>query len=108
MSFSADVKNEILGIEPENDCCIHAFAYGMMLFSRAFSAYEVSLLTEHEGIAEKYCEMLRNVCGVEPELVKSEAGKFRAEVVSKSDRMKVLETFGYDKKQIHQDLIGVI
>lgn len=52
MSFSADVKNEILAIEHENECCVHAFAYGMMLFSRAFSRFEISLLTEHGGIAE--------------------------------------------------------
>lgn len=98
MSFSADVKNEILSIEPENDCCIHAFAYGMMLFSRAFSTFEISLLTEHGAIAEKYCELVTKVCGVKPEFTKSDAGKYRAEVMSDSDRMKVLETFGYDKK----------
>ena len=57
MSFSSNVKNEILSAEIENSCCLHAFAYGMMLFSRAFSYYEISLLTEHEGVAEKYAEL---------------------------------------------------
>ena len=98
MSFSADVKNELLSIEPENECCMHALAYGMMLFSRAFSYYDMSLLTEHGGIAEKYCELMKKVCGVTPELAKSEAGKYKIEVLTKEDRLKVLKTFGYDKK----------
>lgn len=98
MSFSADVKNELLSIELENECCMHALAYGMMLFSRAFSYYDMSLLTEHGGIAEKYCELMEKVCGVTPELAKSEAGKYKIEVLKKEDRLKVLETFGYDKK----------
>lgn len=98
MSFSADVKNEILSVDIENECCIHAFAYGMMLFSRAFSCYDMSILTEHSGIAEKYLELMRSVCGVEPKLIKSEFGKYKVEVTTKEERFKVLETFGYDKK----------
>lgn len=98
MSFSAEVKNEILSIEIENRCCRHAFAYGMMLFSRAFSSFEISILTEHRNIAEKYCELVKEVCSVEPHFVKSGAGKYKAEILSGADRLKVLETFGYDKK----------
>ena len=98
MSFSAEVKNEILSVETERECCRHAFAYGMMLFSRAFSSLDISLLTEHGGIAEKYCEVINNICGVAPELLKSDAGKYKAEVKAQEDRVKILETFGYDKK----------
>ena len=98
MSFSSNVKNEILCLEIENECCRHAFAYGMMLLSRAFSYYDMYLLTEHEGVAEKYAEMLSSVCGVNPKLTKSEAGKFKVEVTRKEDRLKVIETFGYNKK----------
>lgn len=98
MSFSANVKNEILSTEFENDCCHHAFAYGMMLFSRAFSSYDMSILTENSGVAEKYFELMKNVCGVTPNLIKSEAGKFKVEVTTKDERNAVLEKFGYDKK----------
>ncbi len=98
MSFSADVKNEILCSEIENECCLHAFAYGMMLFSRAFSYYDMSLLTEHSGVAEKYFELMKTVCRVKPKMVKSEAGKYKVEITRKEDRLKVIETFGYDKK----------
>ena len=98
MSFSANVKNEILCFDIENECCRHAFAYGMMLFSRAFSYYDIFLLTEHEGVANKYAELMQIVCDVKPKLTKSEAGKFKVEVKKKEDRLKVMETFGYDKK----------
>ncbi|MBO5944869.1 MAG: DNA-binding protein WhiA [Clostridia bacterium] len=98
MSFSADVKNEILSVEIENDCCKHAFAYGMMLFSRAFSYYDMSILTEHSGIAQTYFELMKSVCGVTAKLIKSKSGKIKVEITKESERIKVLETFGYSKK----------
>lgn len=98
MSFSADVKNELLSFEIENECCLHAFAYGMMLFSRAFSYYDISLMTEHSGVAEKYCELMRTVCKVTPKLTKSDAGKFKIEVQTQAERTKILKTFGYENK----------
>ena len=98
MSFSSNVKNEILCLEIENECCRHAFAYGMMLLSRAFSYYDMYLLTEHEGVAEKYAEMLSSVCNIKPKLTKSDAGKYKVEVTRKEDRLKVIDTFGYNEK----------
>lgn len=98
MSFSSDVKNEILSAEIETNCCLHAFAYGMMLFSRAFSYYDMYLLTEHSGVAEKYAELMTTVCGIKPSFSKSDAGKYKIEIKNKEDRLKVLKTFGYDRK----------
>lgn len=98
MSFSADVKNELLSFEIENECCLHAYAYGMMLFSRSFSYYDISLMTEHGGVAEKYCELMKKVCKVVPTITKSDAGKFKIEVLTQADRIKVLKTFGYENK----------
>ena len=98
MSFSANVKSEILCAELENDCCRHAFAYGMMLFSRAFSSYDMSILTENSGVAEKYFDLMKTVCKVNPKLVKTEAGKIKVDITNEDERYKVLDTFGYDKK----------
>lgn len=98
MSFSTHVKNEILSCEITDECCLHAFAYGMLLFSRAFSFFDVSLLTEQEAIAEKYEQILKSVCKVSPVVNKSDAGKIKVEVVTAADREKVMDTFGYDKK----------
>ena len=55
-------------------------------------------MTEHSGVAEKYAELMKTVCRVKPNLIKSDAGKYKVEVSSKEDRLKVLKTFGYDKK----------
>ena len=49
-------------------------------------------------VAEKYLELTKSVCGVKPQLIKTEAGKFKVEVTTRDERLKVLETFGYDKK----------
>ncbi len=98
MSFSANVKNEILCAEVENDCCRHAFAYGMMLFSRAFSSYDMSILTENSGVAEKYFDLMKTVCKVNPKFVKTEAGKIKVDITNEDERYKVLDSFGYDKK----------
>ena len=108
MSFSANVKNEILSSEIENTCCIHSFAYGMMLFSRAFSYYDMYLLTEHEGVAEKYSELMQTVCGVTPKLIKSDAGKFKVEVQKRKRDLRFFRLSDMIKKQVHPDLIGVI
>lgn len=98
MSFSTDVKKEILSNEITDDCCLHAFAYGMLLSSRSFSYYDISLLTEHSFIAQKYYEVLQRVCSVTPVFSKSDAGKHKVEVVNAQDRQKVLDTFGYSAK----------
>ena len=99
MSFSTDVKNEILSLEIENDCCRHAFAYGMLLFSRAFSPYDISILTEHENLALAYADSLEFVSGQKPSITRSGAGKYKVEVTSSQQREKVLESFGYDTKK---------
>lgn len=98
MSFSSDVKNEILNMDLEKPCCRHAFAYGLMLFSRAFSYYDMFFMTEHGATAEKYIELMDSVCKVKAKLVISEAGKYKIDVTDKDDRLKVLDCFGYDKK----------
>lgn len=98
MSFSSDVKNEILNEETGNECCRHALAYGMILFSREFSYYDMSILTEHRKVAEKYLELMKTVCGVNPKLIKSDAGKFKVVVATAEERLKVLKTFGYSEK----------
>ncbi len=98
MSFSAEVKNEILSVETENECCRHAFAYGLLLFSRSFSSLDISLLTEHKNISEIYNAVLKEHCKVKTTYTKTHAGKYKIEVLNAADRLRVLEVFGYDKK----------
>ena len=98
MSFSSDVKNELLSVEIEKSCCLHAFCYGFLLCSRGFSYRDISILTEHRQIAEKYSNTISAACKVTPSVMKSNAGKYRVEIKSADDRAKVMSAFGYDLK----------
>ncbi len=93
MSFSAEIKEEIMKIEDMPDCCAHAMTYGMLLFARSFDAGNISLLTDNCSVAEKYCEMVQKVCNVTVDKHVSDAGKVTCEISSQSDRMKVLDCF---------------
>ena len=92
MSFAAKVKEEIIHAAPTSDCCLHAMAYGMLLFGRQFNAGGVSLMTEHAPVAEQYFDFIRGQCGVTPLKKVSPAGKFTVSV-EKSDLKKVLSVF---------------
>lgn len=98
MSFSSEVKSELLSVEIEKDCCLHAFCYGFLLCSRSFSFREISILTEHKEIAEKYADTISKVCDVQPDIIKSDAGKYRIEIKKAEDRAKIMSKFGYDAK----------
>ncbi len=98
MSFSADVKNELLSVETQNECCLHAFCYGFLLCSRSFSYRDISILTEHKETAQVYADTIYRVCSVAPSVVKSGAGKYRLEIKNSDDRVKVMSSFGYDSK----------
>lgn len=98
MSFSSEVKSELLSVEIEKDCCLHAFCYGFLLCSRSFSFREISILTEHKEIAEKYTDTISKVCDVQPDIIKSDAGKYRIEIKKAEDRAKIMSKFGYDAK----------
>lgn len=98
MSFSFDVKSELLSAEIENECCLHAFCYGFLLCSRSFSYRDISILTEHKEIAQVYADTIFRVCSVTPSVVKSSADKYHLEIKNEADRAKVMSAFGYDSK----------
>lgn len=96
MSFSSELKGELLRIEAENPCCLLAESYGLMLFGRGFSANELSLSTENKAVALKYRYLAKRLCGTEPQLLQATAKKYKVEIESRQDRLKVLSAFGYD------------
>lgn len=93
MSFSAEIKEELIKIENMPDCCLHAMAYGMLLFGRNFDTSDISILTDNIAVGEKYSEILERVCNIKPDKQISNAGKFTCEINDKSDREKVLSCF---------------
>lgn len=72
----------------------------MLIFGRAFSLSEISLMTEIQAVAEHYCTSIRDLTGVTPELTCSKAGNFKINIPTRADRLKVLEYFGYTGKEI--------
>ncbi len=72
----------------------------MLIFGRAFSLSEISLMTEIQAVAEHYCMSLRDLTGVTPEITCSKAGNFKITIPTRADRLKVLEYFGYTGKEI--------
>lgn len=99
MSFSAEIKEELIKIEDMPDCCAHAMAYGMLLFGRSFDYNDISLLTDNPAVAEKYAQIVEKVCGVTVDRHTSDAGKVTCEVSNEADRVRVLDRFSKTGKE---------
>lgn len=98
VSFSRQVKNELLKIEYENACCEKAFLYGLCIFGKSFSSYGVGIQTENKEIALLYKRLLKKYCNVSCEIKTSSGGKSHSIMITdKSACDKVLGAFGHDK-----------
>lgn len=99
MSFSSNVKDELLNIQTENPCCILAESYGLMLFGRGFSSSEVYISTENKMVAMRYKALAERFTDNECEVSVTASGKVKISVKTKEDRLKVLAAFGYSGKE---------
>lgn len=99
MSFSTDVKEELTKVIP-SACCSKAEAFGMLLFGRAFNSREISLMTETKCVAEHYAAGIRDLTGVTPTTTETKAGNYKITVPDRTDRLKILEFFGYTGKEL--------
>lgn len=75
MSFSMQVKNELVTKEYENSCCNKALLYGMCIFGRSFSTAAVSLQTENEAAAQLYGRLLLRLFNIDAEISVSPGGR---------------------------------
>lgn len=97
MSFSQDVKNELLQIEYENNCCEKALLYGLLIFGKSFSTYGISMQTENEGIAKLYKKLIKKYCNVKCDIKISPKGRsYSVNIEEKSDCDKILGAFGHN------------
>lgn len=96
MSFSSDLKEELLHIQTASPCCLLAESYGLMLFGRAFSSRELSISTENEAVAQKYQYLAARLCRQEPEVQRATSKKYKVSVQNSEDRLRVLTAFGCD------------
>ncbi len=93
MSFSAQIKEELIKIEYMPSCCRHAMAYGMLLFGRSFNESDISIMTDNALVAKKYVELTEKVTGIKANTSVSEAGKTTVSIPSQADRKTVLSHF---------------
>lgn len=93
MSFSSDIKEELIKIENMPECCIHAMAYGMFLFGRSFNLSDISLMTDNEFVAKKYLFLADKACSVKAKMSVSRAGKYTVFFDGEDKIKKVLSGF---------------
>ncbi len=93
MSFSSEIKDELIKIEDMPSCCKHSMAYGMLLFGRSFNDSDISIMTDNGAVADKYVELCSDVTGVTAQKTVSQAGKTTISIPSSNDRKKVLSYF---------------
>lgn len=96
MSFSKQVKNELLKTEYEKPCCEKSLLYGMSIFGKSFSLYGVGIQTENEGIAKLYKKLLAKYCNVKSSVKVSAKGKsYTIMITEQSNCEKILRAFGH-------------
>lgn len=98
MSFSSQVKNELVKIEYESYCCKKSLLYGMTLFSKEFSYRGCMFQTENENIVMLYKRLLKELCNIDTDISVSPSGKNYSIVIEdKAIATKIFTFFGHDK-----------
>ncbi|MDR2932025.1 MAG: DNA-binding protein WhiA [Oscillospiraceae bacterium] len=100
MSFSHDIKSEILESRQARARHKRAQAYGLYLFGRRFDAQEMVLSTENRDIAQLYAWYAADMLGAGMRAVMSErkaAGKtlYTVTVAEREDRVRILDAFAH-------------
>lgn len=100
MSFSSQVKNELVEIQVENNCCKKSLLYGMALFSKSFSYREVVFQSKSEATAELYSSLLSELCSVKAGIKTSPSGKIYTVSVKKSANVsRIMAYFGHERSE---------
>lgn len=99
MSFSYEVKNFLCDVKVSG-CCRLAECYGFLLFNRAFSYRDITLLTEHEGSALFCARLIKTVFGFTVSVEENKAlnGMYKVSVDNEINRKKLMIGFGYTEK----------
>lgn len=100
MSFSSQVKKELVEIQVENNCCKKSLLYGMALFSKSFSYREVVFQSKSETTAELYCKLLSELCAVNAGIKTSPSGKiYTASVKKPTNVARIMAYFGHERSE---------
>lgn len=93
MSFSSDIKNEILLNRLFHTRYKKAHAYGLFLFCRHFSNDGILLSTENEEIAVLFSRFAGSVLGYTPEVQRGEKRSYTCAIDSSEDSSALVSYF---------------
>ena len=95
MSFTAEVKTE-LASATNDPCCALAQSYALLLFGRAFSGRELSLLTENTTVAQAYLKAIETLSGKTVTPAITGAGNYKITVEDREITGAVLAAVGHE------------
>ncbi len=101
MSFSQQVKKEILARDLPKNCCAVAAAYGIACFGKYFDAHGVVLHTEQSAVAQ-YAKRLFARVGIEGKVYvkgKEDSRIYEFAVKEPAQVDKMLALFGHDGRE---------
>lgn len=100
MSFSSDVRNELVKTEYENSCCKKSLLYGMALFSKSFSFSEIAFQTENKNAARLFRQLLAELCNIKCDISVSPSGKsFSIVLENPAACAKMMAYFGHTQDE---------
>ena len=99
MSFSSNVKNELVKIEYDNICCKKSLLYGMALFAKSFSARNITFQTENESSAQLFKSLLLELRNIDCKIEISPAGKTYTISLDRSDSSKLFSYFSHSPQE---------
>ncbi|MBQ7542848.1 MAG: DNA-binding protein WhiA [Clostridia bacterium] len=100
MSFSTEVKNELVNLPILSECCRHALAYGLLLFGRSFSNASVSFAAENRTVLGLYASCISEITGTKPEYTDRSGKMAIVSVKSVMERREILEAFGHSAGEL--------
>lgn len=101
MSFSQDVKNEILRRKITKNCCVVSSAYAVACFGKYFDERGIVLQTENEGVAQ-FAHKNYQRCGVQGQILRKERPTgpvFEFSVKEPAEVQKMLALFGHTGRE---------
>jgi len=105
MSFSSEVKLELLRMSQQQDhCCAEAELYGLLLFGYGFSAHEISLRTELKAIADFIVTQVHILALAQTHVLQS-GRKWEVTIPRPEDRHRLLERFGHRKDEVSRRIV---
>ncbi len=100
MSFTAEVKKELAGLEIMPECCKRSLAYGFLLYGKSFTARSVSCTTDYAEVMQTFERTIAETSGVETTVSQLKNGKYVLKIPSAEDRRRIIEYFDHSVNSI--------